>query len=71
MEHARETAMVELSVVQVARSGTVLQAKDHEIINEGAKYEQSEKMMQFLHHHQLATSLPLHSQSLGRCITGQ
>ena len=27
--------------------------------------------MQFSHHHQLATSLPLRSQSLGRCIVGQ
>ena len=33
-------------------------AKDHEIINEGAECEWSENTMQFLHHHQLAMSLP-------------
>ena len=46
-------------------------AKDHEIINEGAECEQSENVMQFSHHHQLATSLPPCSQSLGQCIAGQ
>ena len=46
-------------------------AKDHEIINESAACEQSENTMQFLHHHQLATSLPPRSQLLGRCIAGQ
>ena len=38
-------------------------ARDHKIINEGAECEQSENAMQFLHHHQLATSIPPHSQS--------
>ena len=46
-------------------------AKDHEIINEGTECEKSENVMQFLHHHQLAMSLPPCSQSLGRCIAGQ
>ena len=45
--------------------------KNHEIINEGAECERSENAMQFLHHHQLAMSLPPHSQSLFRCIAGQ
>ena len=45
--------------------------KDHEIINEGAECERSENAMQFSHHHQLATSLLPHSQSLGQCIAGQ
>ena len=46
-------------------------AKDHEIINEGVECERSENAMQFSHHHQLDTSLPPGSQSLGRCIAGQ
>ena len=46
-------------------------AKDYEIINEGAECVRSENEMQFLHHHQLATSLPLRSQSFGQCIIGQ
>ena len=44
-----------------ARSGSVLQGK-------GAECVWSENTMQFSHHHQLATSLPLHSQSFGRGV---
>ena len=48
------------------------EAKDHEIINEGAaECERSENVMQFLRHHQLAMSLPPRSQSFGRCIAAQ
>ena len=56
---------MKLVVAQLCR------AKDHEIINEGAECEWPENTMQFAHHHQLATSLLLCSQSLGQCITGQ
>ena len=45
-------------------------AKDHEITNEGAECERSENMMQFLRYHQLDTSLPPRSQSLGWYIAG-
>ena len=46
-------------------------AKDHENIIEGTECVQSENAMQFLHHHQLVTNLPLRSQLLGQCIAGQ
>ena len=51
--------MAELSVqahtaCDEAHSGSVLQGKDHEIMNEGAKCVQSENVMQFLHHHEPA-----------------
>ena len=73
VNHVKETAMAEpsratrikLVVAQFCRK------KDHEIINEGAECVRSENTMQFSHHHQLATSLPLRSQFLGRCIAGQ
>ena len=45
-------------------------AKDHEITNDSAECERSVNAMQFSHHHKLDTSLPLRSQSLGRCIAG-
>ena len=74
VERARETAMagriVRHRLVRLAMKLVVAQfcrAKDHEIINEGTECVQSENVMQFLHHHQLATR----SQLLGRCITGQ
>ena len=38
-------------------------ARDNEII-EGAECERSENTMQFLHHHQLDTSLPPHSEGV-------
>ena len=40
-------------------------------VNEGTECVQSENVMQFSHHHQLAMSLWLRIQSLCRCITGQ
>ena len=46
-------------------------AKDNETINEGAECVWSENAMQFLLQHQLGTSLPPGSQSLGQCIAGQ
>ena len=72
VEHARERAMAEIvchGLVRLAMKLVVAQfcgVKDHEIINEDAECVQSENAMQSLHHHQLATSLPLHSQSLGK-----
>ena len=42
-------------------------AKDHEIFNEGTECVRLENVMQFLHNHQLDTSLPPHSQSLSQC----
>ena len=73
VERARETAMAELSVtifVQLVMKLVVAQFC-RAIINEGAECVQSENMMQFSHHHQLATSLLPCSQSLGRYIAGQ
>ena len=48
--------MAELSITACdeARSGSVLQGKNHKIINEGAKCVWSENAMQFLHHHKPA-----------------
>ena len=57
---------MKLVVAQLCR------AKDHESI-EGAECVRTENVMQFrtTMYHQLATSLPPHSESLGRFITGQ
>ena len=76
MERVKETAMqiVRHRLVWLAMKLIVAQfcrAKDHEIINEGAECERSENVMQFSHHHPLATSLLQRSQSFGRRITGQ
>ena len=51
-----------------ACSGSVLQGKGS--LNEGAECQGSENT-NLSHHHQVNTSLPLHGESLGRCITGQ
>ena len=63
VEHVRETAMVELSVtvswlVMKLVVAQFCEAKDHEIINEGAECERSENVMQFSQHHQLASYEP-------------
>ena len=79
VERVGETAMPDWIVchrlMQLAMKLVVAQlcrAKDHESI-EGAECVRSENVMQFrtTMYHQLATSLPPHSESLGRCITGQ
>ena len=72
----RVTAMAKLSVtvLRLAIKLVVAQfckARGHEIINEGAEFVWSENLMRFSYHQQLATSLPPHSQLLGRCIAGQ
>ena len=61
VRHLLMQLVMKLVVAQLCR------AKDHEIINEGAECVRSE----FLHLHQLASSLSLYSQSLGRRIAGQ
>ena len=74
VERVRETAIVRHRLMQLAMKLVVARfcrAKDHEIINEDTECERSENAMQFSHHHQLATSLPPHSQSLGWRIAGQ
>ena len=61
VRHRFVRLVMKLVVAQFCR------ANENEIINEGAECVQSENAMQFSHHHQLAMSLPPHSQSLGRC----
>ena len=62
VEHARETALAELSraACDEARSGLVLQGKESwNYHNEGAECVRSENAMQFSHHHEPAAAKPI------------